>query len=54
MKKKIKLEDLKFELEKIDEITFMPIDKVELIKIKTIIGPNGKPINIERKTSEKT
>jgi hypothetical protein len=52
--KKFESEGLKFEIEKISEITRIPMDKVERFKIRTVIGPNGKPIKIDRKTSEKT
>lgn len=40
-------EEMKFELEKIKDIIGMPIEGIERMKLKTIIGPNGKPVYIK-------
>jgi hypothetical protein len=42
-----KLEDLNFTIEKISEITRIPIDKIEMFKVRTVIAPNGKPIFVK-------
>ncbi len=42
-----KLEQWKFEKDEISEIIKIPIDKIEGFKIRTIIGPDGKPVYLK-------
>ena len=39
--------EMKFELEQIKEIIGMPIKAIKRMKLKTIIGPNGKPVYLK-------
>lgn len=39
-----KLGELKFSLKEISKIVKVPVDKIELFKVRTVIGPNGKPV----------
>lgn len=40
-------EEMKFELEQIKAIIGMPVESIERMKLKTIIGPNGKPVYVK-------
>jgi len=40
-------EEMKFELEQIKDIIGMPVVSIERMKLKTIIGPNGKPVYVK-------
>jgi len=42
-----KLEEMNFTREQISEIVFVPADMVEKLRVRTIIGPNGKPIYLK-------
>ena len=46
-------EEMKYGLEQIKDIIGMPVESIERMKLKTILGPNGKPIYIKG-LSEKT
>ena len=39
-----KLGELKFTLKQISEIVKVPLDKIELFKTRTVIGPDGTPV----------
>jgi len=40
-------EEMKFELEQIKDIIGIPVEGIERMKVKTILGPNGKPVYIK-------
>lgn len=40
-------EEMKFELEQIKDIIGMPVKGIKRMKVKTILGPNGKPVYIK-------
>lgn len=42
-----KLEEMKFGLERISEIVKIPIERIERVKARTIIGPNGKLVFVK-------
>lgn len=39
--------EMKFELEQIKDIIGMPVKSINRMKLKTILGPNGKPVYIK-------
>lgn len=45
-------EEMKFELEQIKVIIGMPVESIERMKLKTIIGPNGKPVYVKGLTEK--
>jgi len=47
-----KLEKWHFEPEKIAEIIKVPVDKIEMFRVRTIIGPNGKPLFLKAITAK--
>lgn len=53
-----KLEEMKLNIEEICNIVKVPIDKIQLFKARTIIGPDGKPVYLKsvvaRAEAEKT
>jgi len=42
-----KMFELGFEPKKISEIVHVPIGKLEVFKVRTIVGPNGKPVYLK-------
>lgn len=42
-----KLEDLEFRVEEISEVIKVPLDNIERLKARIIIGPNGKPVYLK-------
>lgn len=42
-----KLKEMEFRREEISELVKVPIDKLERFSVRTIIGPNGKPVYLK-------